>query len=174
MARTLMGRGFGGSEPPHCRGLLGKGLCLPLLPQAKARGPFRHLRPIWHRVHRPLHPGLHLPQQEWVWFAAFFHRFLHHGPADDGFDRLRRPFRGGSLLLRRGAILGVNEGDGDVQSRSLCGEKRHFCGFGPGLGRAMGETMAVIMVLVNSPQMPTSLTQFVRTLASNIALSAAR
>ncbi len=37
----------------------------------------------------------------------------------------------------------------------------------------MGETMAVIMVLVNSPQMPTSLTQFVRTLASNIALSAA-
>lgn len=39
-------------------------------------------------------------------------------------------------------------------------------------GRAMGETMAVIMVLGNSPQMPTSLTQSVRTLTSNIALSA--
>ncbi len=40
------------------------------------------------------------------------------------------------------------------------------------IGRAMGETMAVIMVLGNSPQMPTSLTQSVRTLTSNIALSA--
>ncbi|MFA6755787.1 MAG: phosphate ABC transporter permease subunit PstC [Bacilli bacterium] len=41
-----------------------------------------------------------------------------------------------------------------------------------GTGRALGETMAVIMVIGGSPQMPTSLFQSVRTLTSNIAMGA--
>lgn len=40
------------------------------------------------------------------------------------------------------------------------------------VGRAIGETMAVIMVLGNSPEMPTGLFQSVRTLTANIALGA--
>ncbi|MCL2817233.1 MAG: phosphate ABC transporter permease subunit PstC [Clostridiales bacterium] len=40
------------------------------------------------------------------------------------------------------------------------------------VGRAIGETMAVIMVIGNSPVMPTSLFQSVRTLTANIALGA--
>lgn len=40
------------------------------------------------------------------------------------------------------------------------------------IGRAIGETMAVIMVIGNSPEVPTSLFQSVRTLTSNIALGA--
>jgi len=40
------------------------------------------------------------------------------------------------------------------------------------IGRALGETMAVILVVGNSPNMPTSLFQSVRTLTSNIALGA--
>jgi phosphate transport system permease protein len=40
------------------------------------------------------------------------------------------------------------------------------------IGRAVGETMAVIMVIGNSPVMPNSLFQSVRTLTSNIALGA--
>ncbi len=39
-------------------------------------------------------------------------------------------------------------------------------------GRALGETMAVIMVIGGSPQMPTSLMQPVRTLTANIAMGA--
>jgi phosphate transport system permease protein len=41
-----------------------------------------------------------------------------------------------------------------------------------GTGRALGETMAVIMVIGGSPQMPSSLFQSVRTLTSNIAMGA--
>jgi len=41
-----------------------------------------------------------------------------------------------------------------------------------GTGRALGETMAVIMVIGGSPQMPNSLFQSVRTLTSNIAMGA--
>jgi len=40
------------------------------------------------------------------------------------------------------------------------------------IGRAIGETMAVIMVIGNSPQMPNSMFQSVRTLTSNIAMGA--
>ena len=40
------------------------------------------------------------------------------------------------------------------------------------IGRAIGETMAVIMVVGNSPVMPTGLFQSVRTLTANIALGA--
>lgn len=40
------------------------------------------------------------------------------------------------------------------------------------IGRAIGETMAVIMVIGGSPQMPTSLTQSVRTMTANIAMGA--
>ncbi|MCL2095296.1 MAG: phosphate ABC transporter permease subunit PstC [Oscillospiraceae bacterium] len=40
------------------------------------------------------------------------------------------------------------------------------------IGRAIGETMAVIMVLGNSPVMPKGLFQSVRTMTSNIALGA--
>ncbi|MGN1445716.1 MAG: phosphate ABC transporter permease subunit PstC [Eubacteriales bacterium] len=40
------------------------------------------------------------------------------------------------------------------------------------VGRAIGETMAVIMVVGNSPEMPVSLFQSVRTLTANIALGA--
>ena len=40
------------------------------------------------------------------------------------------------------------------------------------IGRAIGETMAVIMVIGNSPVMPTSLFQSVRTMTANIALGA--
>ncbi|MCL1790862.1 MAG: phosphate ABC transporter permease subunit PstC [Peptococcaceae bacterium] len=40
------------------------------------------------------------------------------------------------------------------------------------IGRAIGETMAVILVIGNSPVMPTSLFQSVRTLTANIALGA--
>lgn len=41
-----------------------------------------------------------------------------------------------------------------------------------GVGRAIGETMAVIMVIGGSPEMPKSLFQSVRTLTSNIAMGA--
>jgi phosphate transport system permease protein len=41
-----------------------------------------------------------------------------------------------------------------------------------GVGRAIGETMAVIMVIGNSPVMPSGLFQSVRTMTSNIALGA--
>ena len=40
------------------------------------------------------------------------------------------------------------------------------------IGRAIGETMAVIMVIGNSPVMPSGLFQSVRTMTSNIALGA--
>lgn len=40
------------------------------------------------------------------------------------------------------------------------------------IGRAIGETMAVIMVVGNSPDMPVSLFQSIRTLTANIALGA--
>lgn len=165
-----MGRGFVGGELPTVVGFLEKGFASTSknagsLPTSSAYLASRSSSPS---------SGITSPSTGMGMVCCFLPSFANHDPADDGFGQLRCPFRGGSLLLRRGAILGVNEGDGDVQSRSLCGEKRHFCGFGPDLGRAMGETMAAIMVLVNSPQMPTSLTQFVRTLASNIALSAAR
>lgn len=40
------------------------------------------------------------------------------------------------------------------------------------IGRAIGETMAVLMVIGGSPDMPTSLFQSVRTLTSNIAMGA--
>jgi phosphate transport system permease protein len=39
-----------------------------------------------------------------------------------------------------------------------------------GMGRAIGETMAVILVIGNTPQIPTSLLDRARTLTSNIAL----
>jgi phosphate transport system permease protein len=39
-----------------------------------------------------------------------------------------------------------------------------------GIGRAIGETMAVILVAGNQPQIPSSLTQGVRTLTTNIVL----
>ena len=39
-------------------------------------------------------------------------------------------------------------------------------------GRALGETMAVVMVIGGSPSFPTSLTQSVRTLTANIAIGA--
>ena len=41
-----------------------------------------------------------------------------------------------------------------------------------GIGRAIGETMAVIMVIGGSPEMPTSMFQSVRTLTANIAMGA--
>ena len=40
------------------------------------------------------------------------------------------------------------------------------------IGRAVGETMAVIMVIGGSPEMPKSLFQSVRTLTANIAMGA--
>lgn len=40
------------------------------------------------------------------------------------------------------------------------------------IGRAIGETMAVIMVIGGSPQMPTGLMQSVRTMTANIAMGA--
>ena len=40
------------------------------------------------------------------------------------------------------------------------------------IGRAIGETMAVIMVIGGSPEMPTSMFQSVRTLTANIAMGA--
>ena len=40
------------------------------------------------------------------------------------------------------------------------------------IGRAIGETMAVIMVIGGSPERPTSLFQSVRTLTANIAMGA--
>ncbi|MCL2519118.1 MAG: phosphate ABC transporter permease subunit PstC, partial [Oscillospiraceae bacterium] len=40
------------------------------------------------------------------------------------------------------------------------------------IGRAVGETMAVIMVIGGSPVMPTGLFQSVRTLTANIAMGA--
>ncbi len=47
-----------------------------------------------------------------------------------------------------------------------------FAGVVLATGRALGETMAVIMVVGNSPEMPNSLFQSVRTLTANIALGA--
>lgn len=41
-----------------------------------------------------------------------------------------------------------------------------------GIGRAIGETMAVVMVIGGSPEMPQSLFQSVRTLTANIAMGA--
>ncbi|MBG9982905.1 phosphate ABC transporter permease subunit PstC [Aerococcaceae bacterium DSM 111020] len=45
-----------------------------------------------------------------------------------------------------------------------------FSGIILGIGRAIGETMAVILVTGNQPVIPTSLTQGVRTLTTNIVL----
>lgn len=47
-----------------------------------------------------------------------------------------------------------------------------FAGVVLAIGRAIGETMAVIMVIGGSPEMPGSLFQSVRTLTSNIAMGA--
>ncbi len=47
-----------------------------------------------------------------------------------------------------------------------------FAGIVLAIGRAIGETMAVIMVIGNSPEMPNSLFQSVRTMTANIAMSA--
>ena len=47
-----------------------------------------------------------------------------------------------------------------------------FAGVVLAIGRAIGETMAVIMVIGGSPEMPNSLFQSVRTLTSNIAMGA--
>ena len=47
-----------------------------------------------------------------------------------------------------------------------------FAGIILGLGRALGETMAVMMVIGGSASMPTSLTKSVRTLTANIAMGA--
>lgn len=47
-----------------------------------------------------------------------------------------------------------------------------FAGIILGLGRALGETMAVMMVIGGSTSMPTSLTKSVRTLTANIAMGA--
>ena len=47
-----------------------------------------------------------------------------------------------------------------------------FAGIVLAIGRAIGETMAVIMVLGNSPVMPEGLFSSVRTLTANIALGA--
>ena len=42
-----------------------------------------------------------------------------------------------------------------------------------GVGRAIGETMAVILVAGNQPRIPTSVTQGVRTMTTNIVLEMA-
>lgn len=47
-----------------------------------------------------------------------------------------------------------------------------FAGVVLAIGRAIGETMAVIMVIGGSPEMPNGLFQSVRTLTSNIAMGA--
>ena len=47
-----------------------------------------------------------------------------------------------------------------------------FAGVVLAIGRAIGETMAVIMVIGGSPEMPNSIFQSVRTLTSNIAMGA--
>jgi len=47
-----------------------------------------------------------------------------------------------------------------------------FAGVVLAIGRALGETMAVVMVVGNSPEVPNSLFQSVRTLTANVALSA--
>ena len=47
-----------------------------------------------------------------------------------------------------------------------------FAGVILGIGRAIGETMAVIMVIGGSPEMPKSIFQSVRTLTANIAMGA--
>lgn len=47
-----------------------------------------------------------------------------------------------------------------------------FAGIVLAIGRAIGETMAVIMVIGGSPEMPESLFQSVRTLTANIAMGA--
>lgn len=47
-----------------------------------------------------------------------------------------------------------------------------FAGIVLAIGRAIGEAMAVTLVIGNSPEMPTGLLQSVRTLTTNIAMSA--
>ena len=54
-----------------------------------------------------------------------------------------------------------------------CRQVRHYGGHHPGGGPAIGETMAVIMIAGNQPQIPGSILDGVRTLTGNIVMEMA-
>lgn len=68
--------------------------------------------------------------------------------------------------------LGMNKTQSVFQAVLPSAKSGIFAGIILGLGRALGETMAVMMVIGGSAAMPTSLTKSVRTLTANIAMGA--
>ncbi len=68
--------------------------------------------------------------------------------------------------------LGMNKTQSVFQTVLPSAKNGIFAGIILGLGRALGETMAVMMVIGGSAVMPTSLTKSVRTLTANIAMGA--
>ena len=68
--------------------------------------------------------------------------------------------------------LGMNKVQSVFQAVLPSAKSGILAGIILGLGRALGETMAVMMVIGGSPSMPTSLTKSVRTLTANIAMGA--
>ena len=63
--------------------------------------------------------------------------------------------------------------DSGIVTHAVCAAKSGiFAGIVLSIGRALGETMAVIMVIGGSPEMPKSIFQSVRTMTGNIAMGA--
>ena len=76
------------------------------------------------------------------------------------------------MYLEGALALGVKRSMGVFQIVVPAAKNGILAGIVLSTGRALGETMAVIMVIGGSPTYPTSLTQSVRTLTTNIAMGA--
>lgn len=76
------------------------------------------------------------------------------------------------MYLEGALALGVKRSMGVFQIVVPAAKNGILAGIVLSTGRALGETMAVIMVIGGSPTYPTSLTQSVRTLTANIAMGA--
>jgi phosphate transport system permease protein len=78
-----------------------------------------------------------------------------------------------SPLYYEGALaLGASREEATFKIVLPAAKSGIFAGLVLSSGRALGETMAVIMVIGGSPQLPVSLTESVRTLTANIAMGA--
>lgn len=89
------------------------------------------------------------------------------GIAEDALHAVPREYREGSLAL------GATKWQTVVRVVLPTARSGIFAGIVLGTGRAIGETMAVIMVAGNTPLLPTSIFSPVRTLTSNIAIESA-